>query len=129
MRSGGADCAEQPRQTSTRIRIERRNSITRNRLYIESKQDYLIQSRPEGLVMRVLRAFYRNEASADQALRESCSAGSREFMEPERNPSRSRVTNLKPRALKMRVNSAAMSKLRARGSSLRSISMRTISPW
>ena len=64
--------------------------------------------------MRVLRAFLRRTVCGDQALRESCSAGSREFIEPERNPSRSRVTNLKPRALKMRVNSAAISELRAR---------------
>ena len=41
--------------------------------------------------------------------RVSSSAGSRAFIEPERKPSRSRVTNLKPSALKMRVNSAAIS--------------------
>lgn len=54
--------------------------------------------------------------------------GSSAFMDPERKPSRSKVTNLKPRALKIRVNSAAMLGSSARGSSGRSISMRTISP-
>src|SRR5581483_3514923 len=36
------------------------------------------------------------------------SIDSREFIEPDRNPSRSRVTKVKPRDLKIRVNSAAI---------------------
>ncbi len=44
-------------------------------------------------------------------LRSRSSAGSRVFIEPDRKPSRSRVTNLKPSALKMRVNSAAMRRI------------------
>jgi hypothetical protein len=64
----------------------------------------------------------------NQRPRANTSAASTTFIEPERKPSRSRVTNLKPSALKMRVNSAAKSGLSARGSSSRAISMRTMSP-
>src|SRR5882724_5164246 len=59
--------------------------------------------------------------------RRSCSRGKTAFIDPERNPSRSRVTNLNPSALKMRVNSAAMAGSSARGNSERSISIRTMS--
>ena len=66
--------------------------------------------------MRV--AHRRSEPFARSRLAQNCSAGSRVFIEPERNPSRSKVTNLKPRALKILVNSAAISEVRARDSSL-----------
>ena len=46
--------------------------------------------------------------------RASCSTGNSVFMEPERKPSMSRVTNLNPKVLKMRVNAAAMAGLKAR---------------
>jgi hypothetical protein len=36
--SGETDWAEQPRQTATSTRIDRRNNFTRNRLYIEGKE-------------------------------------------------------------------------------------------
>ena len=49
-------------------------------------------------------------------------------MDPDRKPSRSSVTNLKPSALKIPVNCAAIAASSARGNSSREISMRTISP-
>ena len=58
-----------------------------------------------------------------------CSGESNAFIEPERNPSRSRVTNLNPRFLKIRVNSAAISGVIARTISSRAISIRAMSPW
>ena len=66
--------------------------------------------------------------SCNYCPRVSWSALSKEFMDPERKPSRSSVTNLNPRDLKIRANSAAISGVSARLSSSRAISIRTISP-
>ncbi len=57
-----------------------------------------------------------------------CAIGRSAFIDPDRNPSRSNVTYVKPNPLKIMVNSAAISIVIARGSSSRAISIRAISP-
>src|SRR5579863_2642430 len=98
--SGGVDWATQPRQIRSNIRMERRIVVNRYRLSIANElTDYLTAD--EGCSTWAWH-------SGDYPARRSCSAESRVFIDPERNPSRSSVTNLKPSALKMAVNSAAI---------------------
>src|SRR5258706_5020147 len=122
--SGGADgagWAEQPKQTNKRTKKARRANVTRNRLNMRNRLHYLTgrQAASYGL---------RATSGAQARLRVSSSAGSNEFIDPDRKPSKSSVTNLNPSFLKMDVNSPAISDDRARGSSSRAISIRTISP-
>jgi hypothetical protein len=51
-----------------------------------------------------------------------------EFIDPDRNPSVSKVTNVNPSALKTLVSSENMGMVSAEGSSAESISILTISP-
>src|SRR5215470_13461559 len=95
----GADCAEQPRQISKRTKKERRSSVNRNRLSIRALILIISHGLDAGRRRKAL------EGGLYPARRRS-STGRRAFMEPERKPSRSRVMNLNPRALKIRVNSA-----------------------
>src|SRR5713101_5618638 len=122
--------------------MARCRNVTRNRLYIEDKAR--LSHTPERWIFRSSsparleskdfnrkgrkenpRKGQRKSASrrrktnygARHRPRVNASGASKEFMEPERKPSRSRVTNLKPRALKMRVNSVAISGVSARVSS------------
>src|SRR5436853_1093578 len=125
----GADWAAQPRQMSNKTRKERWTSVTRNRLSIRAlKVDYLIGKAGSRLWALGFGFAVQASVTSRQPARRRSSGRRRAFIEPERKPSRSRVTNLNPRALKIRVNSAARAGSRARGNSSLEISMRTISP-
>ena len=75
---------------------ERRISITKNRLSMYRYASIISQGK-------------MNETAGDRAypMRRNWSAGSNAFIDPERNPSRSSVTNLKPSCLKIAVNCAS----------------------
>src|SRR5579884_324459 len=101
-------------------------------------ENYLTRPKPDAVATHRVRPDFVQLCALLGRIRENfgriypartiCSAESNAFIDPERNPSRSRVTNLNPSGLKILVNAAAMSGVKARGISSRAISIRAISP-
>ena len=83
---------------------------------------------PTGAFNKMRKLKGRLHALKGYDARLMSSADSKAFIDPERKPSRSRVTNLNPSLLKMPVKTAAISGVMARDSSSLAISRRAISP-
>ena len=127
--TGPGACALHPTASNNMHKTRRRIHHSPTRLAKFSINLEIISCWPiQGHARGIERPQFAMRAARPQALQRKFSTGSTAFIEPERKPSTSSATNLKPQALIASAMRAKLSSESACGNSSRAISMRATSP-